>query len=77
MAEETIYLCNFRVSVDGDWLCLKELNDFYMVSKYWKETEEGMVNIITKSRCLNIPIDTMFELFDKLVLPILNYECEI
>ncbi|KAI0229452.1 Protein RUFY3 [Lamellibrachia satsuma] len=27
MAEETIYLCNFRVSVDGDWLCLKELTD--------------------------------------------------
>ena len=27
MAEETIYLCNFRVSVDGDWLCLKELAD--------------------------------------------------
>jgi hypothetical protein len=21
---ETLYLCNFRVSVDGDWLCLKE-----------------------------------------------------
>ena len=27
MAKETIYLCNFRVSVDGDWLCLEELND--------------------------------------------------
>ncbi|XP_021347515.1 RUN and FYVE domain-containing protein 2-like isoform X3 [Mizuhopecten yessoensis] len=27
MAEETIYLCNFRVSVDGDWLCLRELAD--------------------------------------------------
>uniref|UniRef100_A0AAV2MP12 Protein RUFY3 n=1 Tax=Knipowitschia caucasica TaxID=637954 RepID=A0AAV2MP12_KNICA len=26
-ARETIYLCNFRVSVDGDWLCLRELND--------------------------------------------------
>ncbi|XP_070185659.1 RUN and FYVE domain-containing protein 2-like [Littorina saxatilis] len=25
--EETIYLCNFRVSVDGDWLCLRELSD--------------------------------------------------
>ena len=25
---ETIYLCNFRVSVDGEWLCLKELEDF-------------------------------------------------
>nr|XP_021331822.1 protein RUFY3 isoform X5 [Danio rerio] len=26
-ARETIYLCNFRVSVDGEWLCLRELND--------------------------------------------------
>ena len=26
-AQETIYLCNFRVSVDGEWLCLKELQD--------------------------------------------------
>lgn len=24
---ETLYLCNFRVSVDGDWLCLKEVDD--------------------------------------------------
>ncbi|CAN7993402.1 unnamed protein product [Ixodes hexagonus] len=27
MAKDTIYLCNFRVSVDGEWLCLKELAD--------------------------------------------------
>lgn len=26
-ATDTLYLCNFRVSVDGDWLCLKELAD--------------------------------------------------
>ena len=32
MAEETIYLCNFRVSVDGDWLCLRELNDVTLES---------------------------------------------
>ncbi|XP_052121771.1 RUN and FYVE domain-containing protein 2 isoform X1 [Frankliniella occidentalis] len=25
-AQDTIYLCNFRVSVDGEWLCLKELD---------------------------------------------------
>lgn len=25
---DTIYLCNFRVSVDGEWLCLRELQDF-------------------------------------------------
>ncbi|XP_005092555.1 RUN and FYVE domain-containing protein 2 isoform X2 [Aplysia californica] len=30
MAEETIYLCKFRVSVDGDWLCLKELADVHL-----------------------------------------------
>lgn len=27
LGQDTIYLCNFRVSVDGDWLCLKELHD--------------------------------------------------
>ena len=27
VSNDTIYLCNFRVSVDGDWLCLKELHD--------------------------------------------------
>lgn len=26
-AQDTIYLCNFRVSVDGEWLCLKQLED--------------------------------------------------
>lgn len=26
-AQDTIYLCNFRVSVDGEWLCLKQLDD--------------------------------------------------
>lgn len=25
--QDTIYLCNFRVSVDGDWLCLRQLDD--------------------------------------------------
>ncbi len=24
---DALYLCNFRVSVDGDWLCLKELEE--------------------------------------------------
>ncbi|BFF92192.1 RUN and FYVE domain-containing protein 2 [Drosophila madeirensis] len=29
--QDTIYLCNFRVSVDGEWLCLKELQDIDVV----------------------------------------------
>ena len=30
---DTIYLCNFRVSVDGEWLCLRELQDVGGVEK--------------------------------------------
>ena len=26
---DTIYLCNFRVSVDGEWLCLKVISPLY------------------------------------------------
>lgn len=33
-AQDTIYLCNFRVSVDGEWLCLKELHDMDMQDSY-------------------------------------------
>lgn len=40
-AQDTIYLCNFRVSVDGEWLCLKELQDGLDTSR----KEEG-VNVI-------------------------------
>ena len=30
---DTLYLCNFRVSVDGDWLCLKEVEDQELASE--------------------------------------------
>ena len=26
-SDDTMYLCNFQVFADGDWLCLKELDD--------------------------------------------------
>ncbi|XP_078660479.1 RUN and FYVE domain-containing protein 2-like isoform X10 [Branchiostoma floridae x Branchiostoma belcheri] len=42
MAEETIYLCNFRVSVDGEWLCLRELGDL-SVTPQLESPQEGMV----------------------------------
>ena len=28
-SNDTIYLCNFRVSVDGEWLCLKVIGPLY------------------------------------------------
>ena len=38
---ETLYLCNFRVSVDGDWLCLKELEeDTHQVDKNTETTND-------------------------------------
>lgn len=41
---DTIYLCNFRVSVDGDWLCLKELHDMdNMLESYIRPPESGTV----------------------------------
>ncbi|XP_063542130.1 protein RUFY3 isoform X5 [Cydia strobilella] len=42
-AQDTIYLCNFRVSVDGEWLCLKELHDMEMQDSYIKPAEPGVI----------------------------------
>ncbi|XP_047999333.1 protein RUFY3-like isoform X5 [Leguminivora glycinivorella] len=42
-AQDTIYLCNFRVSVDGEWLCLKELQDMEMQDSYIKPAEPGVI----------------------------------
>lgn len=35
--QDTLYLCNFRVSVDGDWLCLKEVDDSGMASEVMRQ----------------------------------------
>ncbi|XP_039750207.1 protein RUFY3 isoform X3 [Pararge aegeria] len=40
-AQDTIYLCNFRVSVDGEWLCLKELHDMEMQNSYTAQSDNG------------------------------------
>lgn len=40
-AQDTIYLCNFRVSVDGEWLCLKELHDMDMQDSYIRPSENN------------------------------------
>jgi len=37
---DTIYLCNFRVSVDGEWLCLKELQDLGDITNTFPPTPE-------------------------------------
>ncbi|XP_014368631.2 protein RUFY3 isoform X4 [Papilio machaon] len=42
-AQDTIYLCNFRVSVDGEWLCLKELHDIEMQDSFTRPNENGAI----------------------------------
>ncbi|XP_045496348.1 RUN and FYVE domain-containing protein 2 isoform X1 [Colias croceus] len=43
-AQDTIYLCNFRVSVDGEWLCLKELHDMEMQDSYIRPSDNGALS---------------------------------
>lgn len=50
MAKETIYLCNFRVSVDGDWLCLQELTDVQLDTSIYCPSEDGG-DPMTVERC--------------------------
>lgn len=42
-AQDTIYLCNFRVSVDGEWLCLKELHDMEMQDSFHRPSARGTI----------------------------------
>lgn len=63
-AQDTIYLCNFRVSVDGEWLCLKELHDMEMNDSYIRPSDSGAITS---------PDDPMHSLMGKLVMLILRY----
>ncbi|CAH2085500.1 unnamed protein product [Euphydryas editha] len=42
-AQDTIYLCNFRVSVDGEWLCLKELHDMEMQDSFTRQSDNDAI----------------------------------
>ncbi|XP_052748631.1 RUN and FYVE domain-containing protein 2 isoform X2 [Galleria mellonella] len=53
-AQDTIYLCNFRVSVDGEWLCLKELHDMEMQDSYIRPSEARDPVVIERSNLVNI-----------------------
>lgn len=48
-AMETIYLCKFRVSMDGEWLCLRELDDISLTPDP-EPTHEGMVAFLYLGR---------------------------
>lgn len=43
-AQDTIYLCNFRVSVDGEWLCLKELQDMEYQESGTNDENTAIIN---------------------------------
>ncbi|XP_074648129.1 RUN and FYVE domain-containing protein 2-like [Tubulanus polymorphus] len=65
MAEETIYLCNFRVSVDGEWLCLRELTDVQLDLPPPPTPEDGRDPItIERANLLNMTKLIIKELID-------------
>ncbi|KAG5672964.1 hypothetical protein PVAND_003051 [Polypedilum vanderplanki] len=50
--QDTIYLCNFRVSVDGEWLCLKELQDGVNSQKQNEGAPiDESQNIVSNNKC--------------------------
>lgn len=57
-AQDTIYLCNFRVSVDGEWLCLKELHDMEMQDSFHRPSAQATITS---------PDDPMNTLMGKLI----------
>lgn len=66
-AQDTIYLCNFRVSVDGDWLCLKELAEEGAPSSnaLGSPTEGGKCAINESATCLHTTPQYADEKYDK------------
>ncbi|XP_041956672.1 protein RUFY3 isoform X3 [Alosa sapidissima] len=55
-ARETIYLCNFRVSVDGEWLCLRELNDISLTpdpEPAHEDSWEDFTDLVEQMRLLD------------------------
>ncbi|XP_053392921.1 RUN and FYVE domain-containing protein 2-like isoform X2 [Mercenaria mercenaria] len=69
MAEETIYLCKFRVSVDGDWLCLRELSDVQFevppsLSNSMIEDDDRDPRTIERGNLLNVSKLIIKELID-------------
>ena len=47
------------------------------INKHISQTKRAMLALITKGRRLLLPLDVLFELFDKMILPILTYGIEI
>ncbi|ESO02721.1 hypothetical protein HELRODRAFT_65557 [Helobdella robusta] len=55
MAKETIYLCNYRVSVDGDWLCLEELHDIELdVVEQEQNADDDGEGSLQRTNLLNV-----------------------
>ena len=56
----------------------KSTGSFNNCKVYLKvQATKAMFALLSKGRVLNLPVDVMLELFDKTVLPIMLYGCEI
>ncbi len=49
-------------------LCRKNLN---------QQGSKAMFSLLSKCNVLELPLDLQFELFDKMIVPVLRYGCEV
>ena len=47
------------------------------IERHISRVKRAMFAIVTKSRCLSLPLYILFELFDRVVLPAVLYASEI
>ena len=47
------------------------------ILRHITQTKRAMFALITKGRRLSLPLDVLFELFDKLIIPIITYGSEV
>ena len=76
------YFNGVRLDVDFDFTylgCNLNYNGKFKkaISKQVSQARCAMFSLVTKSRKLKLPVDMQCELFDRLVIPVLLYGCEL
>ena len=78
----TFWFGNNTIDVVDDYVYLGTMFNYNgshvkAISKQVAQARRAMFSLLTKARRLSIPIDLQCDLFEKLVLPILLYGCEV
>ena len=73
-ADDTVIMANDAESLQNNLHYSSEYCDMWNL---FDQANKAMFALLRRNRQLNLPLDIQLELFDSLVLPILNYGCEV